>query len=342
MSTELPADSNVRVKVRRKREPAKPPKPATRINTPGKTKENDAFLALRRDWLKIMQEDLAIFKREIMAETSKAPQTLTGLVYSGINALMQDLQPLAKTEKHPDGFDFRRIDNIVAEVQPLLVKHKLLYVADEVISNEQIDRTVLLENNVRYVNIHTRVAIRYRWYSTIDGSSVAVVGIGEGVSEQQFSTNAAFTMAEKAMLCDILAIPVFGEDDPEAAAPERSQGAAPPQHFTEPAAMKQPDVNQVSLFDTADPQATAPPETKKRRSKKDDGQVVTAGTGEAAPNMEEVAQHTPLSAGMIKIIQTNLKSAGKTEEQLCEQFKVDSLADMSAGQMGAILAWVKS
>jgi len=250
----------------------------------------------------------------------------TPLIFSAINKAMALIRPLAKTETHPDGFDFRRIDNVLAELQPILIDCKLFYTPVAIVSSEQTDRPVKLPTGESWVNIFTRITVRYRVYCTLDGSGIDVEAQGEGVSEYQHSTAAAQTMAEKTMLCDLFCIPVYGADDPEAAAPERSSG---PDEFPTGSAPQSGE-----LF------ADAPTETpRKKRSKRTDEPQTVSVAGAALDNAP-VVEDKPLPMGLRKILEAGMKAHGVTEAILFAQFKVEKWEDLKAGQMNELNAWV--
>ncbi len=262
------------------------------------------------------------------------------LVHSAIGNAMKEIHAVAKTEKHEAGFMFRRIDILIAELNPILVKHHLYYRPIKVKKYEQTDRLVKLADGTSFVNIFTTVHVRYRMTCTIDGSYDDAEAIGEGVSEQQFSSNAALTMAEKAYLCDIFCIPVYGEDDPEAANPERSAGIIAPQApvYTEPSAKVDGDP-QPTLFDP--PEATVPTTRKKKEPKEPQ---VTATGGATVPAEEPAPapeKDAPISDGYIKMLRANLKSTGKEETALCEQFKVAAIGELKKGDFEKVLAWIQ-
>ena len=130
------------------------------------------------------------------------------LILSAINKIMEEIGPIAKNHEHPDeGFDFRRIDEVLTQLQPLLIRHRVFYVAHEVVKDVETERPVITQDGSRWIQIFTKVTVAWRLYCTLDGSFISCQSVGEGMSEQQFSTASAQTMAEKTMLCDVFAIP---------------------------------------------------------------------------------------------------------------------------------------
>jgi hypothetical protein len=282
----------------------------------------------------LVADEVGLMKSELQGviATIKELQPKTGLIFSAINKAMAAIHPLAKTETHPDqGFDFRRIDVILAEIQPILVANKLFYAPVEIIKEEQIDRPVRLASGESWVNIFTRVTVRYRVYCTIDGSNIDVVASGEGVSEQQHSTAAAQTMAEKTMLCDLFCIPVYGADDPEAVNTELSQSTQPiASQTTETAPGPQP-----GLFETGE----AAPKAKRKRGAPEP-QLAAAGGATLPESTPAVVEDKALAGGMVKIVQAGMTPKGITDAILFAHFKVEKWEDLKVSQMDEIKAFV--
>lgn len=308
---------------------------AESIGSKGTSKKNDEFLQLRSDWLKILHEDMDVFKRETLGVVTGS-QPKMPLIFSAIRNVMRAIQPLAKTHLHEEGFDFRKIDELCAILQPLLVEHGVFY-APETLAKTEVERPVVLPDGTSFVNIFSTCTVRWHIYSAVDGSELPgpVITMGEGVSEQHFSTNAAQTMAEKAMLVKLFNIPIHGALDPEEATPESSQ---PSQSLGTPTPRQVSNEPQdATLFDVA-------PVTPTRRSKRKplEPQTSVAG-GAVAESLDApaVVASGPLTPGFVKILQSQLKAKGLEEGKLFEHFKVESFDHMTKDQMGPATAFIQ-
>lgn len=263
-----------------------------------------------------------------------------GLIFSAMRNVMRGIVPLAKTHENQEGgFWFRKIDEVAAILQPLLVEHGVLTIP-EVLEEKEVERPVVLANGETFVNIFTKVKVRWHLYSAVDGSCFPnpCVTMGEGMSEQHFSTAAAQTMSYKQMLWIVFCIPVFGAPDPEEASPERSQPSTPKQHFVEP----QATTDQPDLFGKLD----APTETtekKKRRSKSEqEPQSVSVGGALLPTETPAPTKLVPLTErpGFIKILKDTMVARGVTEAELFAHFEVEEWAQMNESMMNPALAFI--
>lgn len=289
----------------------------------------------------LVAREVGLMKAElqkIVETVSQANQPKTPLIFSAVRKVMALIGPIAKSEHHPEGFDFRRIDQLCARLQPFLVDCGVFYVP-EVLEEKEVERPVVLDNGSSFVNIFTKVKVRWHIYA-VDGSTLPnpCVTMGEGVSEQHFSTNAAITMAEKAMLVKVFCIPIFGAEDPEAADPELSTSSRPAVTHTVTAPAG--DVVQPDLFGEAETEHPAPAATKRRR-KAQEPQTSVAGGAVEALDQTAAPVSVPLTAGFISILQSQLKNKGLAEETLFDHFKVKGFDEIMQGQMGEATAFIQ-
>lgn len=305
-----------------------------------KAKPDDVVITLE----KLVDERVARF-----AENGFTPEPRVPLVYSIIRNVMRDIQPIAKEHLHErQQFTFRRIDEILDVLQPLLVDHGLFYTGD-VLEEREIERPVHLATGEQWVQIFTKVKVRYTMHAALDGSSLVVgTTMGEGMSEMQFSTAAAQTMAEKTMLCDVFCIPVHGEDDPEEMTGERSQpqtyGMPEPRPVT-----PTPAANDGLLFDDfTPPEESAPTEGKRKRTRKNQEPQVSSVGGATLP--EETDTHpadaapiveTPLSEKFVSLLKLRLGAKSLPEQTLFERFQVTGFESLYPSQMNELMAFIE-
>lgn len=285
-------------------------------------------------------------------EQGAISQAKTPLIFSAVRNAMKDIVPLAKTHEHPDqGFFFRRIDEVLSQLQPILVAHGIFYLPFKVTKDVEVERPVVTPTGT-WVQIYTKVTVQWRLYSAIDGSYLECESMGEGMSEQQFSTAAAQTMAEKTMLCDIFSIPVFGAEDPEEMVGERTQSSQPKQYFTAPEATGLPTPSAPvsgNLFEDSIAPPDAEGEKKKRRSRKDEEPQVTTAGGAQLPEesangkqtIAEAPKDAPLSQGFVNILKINLNAKKITEAALFAHLGISGFAEMTKGHMGQAEAFIK-
>lgn len=291
----------------------------------------------------------ATFIAESLAEQRTVTEPRTPLIFGAIRNIMRGIEPLAKEHEHAtEKFFFRTIDEVCALLQPLFVEHGLFCVP-EVLEEREIERVVKGSQGDQWVNIHTKVKVKWHLYCAIDGSSLPYpcVTMGEGVSEMHFSTAAAQTMAFKQMLWEVFAIPVRGVDDPEGETVERSQGTAPKKVYVTPQsttpAASGPGPVTPGLFDEPDEDFGPSDETpkKKRTARTPLGpQTTEAGVG-AAEFVASVPEE-PLTAGFVKMLESTMKIKGVTEAQLFEHFQVQDWTGIKKSQMAAAQAWIGS
>jgi hypothetical protein len=340
-------------------EPAKAIKPRgkpARAKTPGPVKQPQADWpaiqklidsSIEAAMVRVIENEKAVaieaaMERAVAKERVIVPtEPRTPLIFGAIRNIMRGIEPLAKLHEHEQqGFFFRTIDEVCALLQPLFVEHGLFCVP-EVLEEREIERIVRGSGGDQWVNIHTKVRVRWHLFCAIDGSSLPhpCVTMGEGVSEMHFSTAAAQTMAFKQMLWEVFAIPVRGVDDPEGDTVERSMGTAPKEVYVTPQQTQtQPNPSAPGLFDNAEEDFgdTEKPEKKKRGPRAPlEPQTTEAGIRDEPPAAEE-----PLTAGFIKMLQSSMQAKGCSEAELFAHFEVQDWTGIKKSQMAYANAWL--
>lgn len=132
-------------------------------------------------------------------------------IHQSIISLMGDIAPIAKGRKNAQqGFAYRGIDDIMNELQPLMVKHKIFCVP-EVLENTREERQTAKGGTLLY----STAKIKYTFYAE-DGSSVSAVVLGEGMDSGDKASNKAMAVGMKYALLQTLCIPTEDTKDPDA------------------------------------------------------------------------------------------------------------------------------
>lgn len=131
-------------------------------------------------------------------------------IYQSITAAMADIEPIAKGRRNQQqGFQFRGIDDIMNELQPVL-KNYGLFVVPEVLSMQREER----ETKSKSTLLYSILTIKYTFYAS-DGSSVSAVVIGEGMDSGDKASNKAMAVAMKYALLQVFCIPTEDAKDPD-------------------------------------------------------------------------------------------------------------------------------
>lgn len=130
-----------------------------------------------------------------------------------IIAVMNDISAISK-DKRNEGqkFMYRGIDDVMNELSPLFKKHGL-YIVPEVLSIKRELQTTSQGKPITY----SLVKVKYT-YTALDGTSVAAIGVGEGMDSGDKSINKALSIAFKYSLFQVFCIPTEEMKDPDAEA----------------------------------------------------------------------------------------------------------------------------
>lgn len=134
-----------------------------------------------------------------------------GNIYSTIIAVMRDIKPVAKGRTNQQQrFQYRSIDDVMNELQPLFAKHGL-FVVPTVLSNTREERHTAKGGSLIYSICKTQ----YRFYAE-DGSYVDATIIGEGMDSGDKASNKSMSAAMKYVCLQVLCIPTEDAKDPDA------------------------------------------------------------------------------------------------------------------------------
>jgi hypothetical protein len=113
---------------------------------------------------------------------------------------MKEIGVVGKGHENPDGYSYRAVDDVVAAVGPLLVKHQILMTPDVV--SERFDEFVSEGGGAMF-----RVWVKARHtFTHVDGSSVSATTIGEGMDTGDKSSGKAQSVAMKYALTEVFQI----------------------------------------------------------------------------------------------------------------------------------------
>lgn len=135
-------------------------------------------------------------------------------IYQAITGAMADVEPIAKGRVNKEQrFNFRGIDEIMNELQPVLKKHGLFVVPKvvDVIRQEKPTKS-------GGVLLYSIVTMEYTMYSQ-DGSSITGSTVGEGMDSGDKASNKAMAVALKYFLLQTFCIPTEDAKDPDAESP---------------------------------------------------------------------------------------------------------------------------
>ena len=158
-----------------------------------------------------------------MSETMKS-----GQIYGALAKVMGEVGVVGKSRKNPQqGYQFRGIDDVVAEVQEVLARHGVV-VAPRVIDRER--EMIATKSGGTMASV--RLLVEHTFYAA-DGSSVVATTLGEAMDSGDKASNKAMSAALKYALTETLMIPTRESDrDTEESSPEM---AAHPPAVTLPA-----------------------------------------------------------------------------------------------------------
>jgi len=147
-------------------------------------------------------------------------------IYGALAKVMTEVGVVAKSRKNPQqGYQFRGIDDVVAEVQEVLARHGVV-VAPRVIDRER--EMIATKSGGTMASV--RLLVEHTFFAE-DGSSVVATTLGEAMDSGDKASNKAMSAALKYALTETLMIPTRESDrDTEEASPEmapRAPAAAP-------------------------------------------------------------------------------------------------------------------
>ena len=157
-----------------------------------------------------------------MANETKVPFT----VEEAFVAAMRQIGPIAKAQTNEaQGYKFRGIDDVLAEVNSALTDNGLFYLPN-VVTYEREWRVSAKGTDM----VHVFLTVRYDFYCEAGGGPLSMTIPTEGRDASDKATNKAMSGALKYGLIQCFAIPVRDQDDqdhttPESHGPARSSSA---------------------------------------------------------------------------------------------------------------------
>lgn len=144
------------------------------------------------------------------------------LIYQKIAVIMKETKAIGKNSMNQQqGFKFRGIDNVMNELHDSFSKNEVFIIP--IIQEFSVEEKTTRSGGILY---YTRARIMHR-YTTIDGSYVETVTIGEAMDSGDKGMNKAMSIALKYSLLQMLMIPTEELKDPDMVTPEETVAPTP-------------------------------------------------------------------------------------------------------------------
>jgi hypothetical protein len=134
-------------------------------------------------------------------------------IFKALIGVMREISPIVASRKHPQGWQYRSVDDIYDNLQPLLAKHGVITVPIV----QSVKRSVVTTPKGGQL-FHVLVKVEYRFYAE-DGSHVSCIVAGEGVDSLDNALAKAITDAHGKALVQMFVIPKNGEEKPQISTP---------------------------------------------------------------------------------------------------------------------------
>ena len=137
------------------------------------------------------------------------------LIFQSMAAVMADITAIGKSDKNKfHGYNFRGIDKVYNEIQPLLKKHQI-FCTSEILSMERKE----YKNQKSQLCIHAVYKYRY-YFFTVDGSSISTESIGEAIDTNGDKvSNKCASISHKYAIVQTFCIPTQDMEDPDREGP---------------------------------------------------------------------------------------------------------------------------
>lgn len=136
-------------------------------------------------------------------------------IFQSINTAMAEIEPIAKGRRNDkQNFNFRGIDDIMNELQPILKKNGL-FVVPSVLDVKRQE----IPSKSGGTLLYSVITMEYTMYAS-DGTYVKGATIGEGMDSGDKASNKAMAAALKYFLLQTFCIPTDDAKDPDAESPE--------------------------------------------------------------------------------------------------------------------------
>jgi hypothetical protein len=138
-------------------------------------------------------------------------------IYKAISEAMKDIEPIAKNRKNQgQNFQYRGIDDVMNELQPILTKHGI-FIVPEVLEQTREERQTKSGSTLNYSIQKTAFH-----FTADDGSKVTAVVVGEGMDSADKASNKALSIAFKYACLQVFCIPTEDQKDPDGDTPPPS------------------------------------------------------------------------------------------------------------------------
>lgn len=174
---------------------------------------------------------------------STAAPTATRGIFKAMMGVMAEVGAIGKTKKNvQQGYQFRGIDDVLAVLQPLFIKHGIFCVPKVL----KAEREVLATKSGGSM-ASVRLLVEHTFFAS-DGSSVYATTYGEAMDSGDKASNKAMSAALKYALTESFSIPTYETDrDTEEASPV----LAAPAKAASPDAVEKEKATLRALFETA-------------------------------------------------------------------------------------------
>lgn len=135
-------------------------------------------------------------------------------IYLVLSKIMGEVGAIGRTGQNElDNYAFRKIDDILNKLQPILVRNGVFIVPTVAEAFEEKSQSEDGSSQIR-----VRLSVRYQIYAD-DGSSVSSTVQGEAIDRSDKASNKAMTAAFKQMVTQVFCIAVEGMPDADQGSP---------------------------------------------------------------------------------------------------------------------------
>lgn len=153
-------------------------------------------------------------------------QVEASLINRRLGEILAEVQAVGKEGRNSSqGFNYRKIDDVVDMLHPILAKHKV-FILSEIEDERTEERTTSRGGNL----IYRILKVRITYVSAEDGSSQSVSVVGEGMDSGDKAANKAMTAALKYAFSQTFVLPYAAMIDGDS----HSQEASKPKETAEP------------------------------------------------------------------------------------------------------------
>ena len=206
-----------------------------------------------------------------------------GKIYKAIADAMAEISPVAKNNENTgQRFMYRGIDDIMNELHPILVKHRIFIRMETTDRKREERKTVKTDkygNTAESSLMYSILTITYH-FTADDGSSVPVTVVGEAMDSGDKSCNKAMAVAMKYACLQLFCIPTEDMADPDS--------ETPPPSLPKKEGGKTPPANKTQKADGR----AKPPADRRAEILKEMGKIMTAVNPGNLPYFSEIEKKT--------------------------------------------------